>query len=189
MGRASPLAVLKLCFGTDKYDFPDCLLQLADDLDFTQDTLNAAGESLVLNPVLNGVLAGFNRRRRYSRFKYGHHTLELDRLRFAHTVSEKDSDLFATEVKKNRKAGKSTGFTTLCTFFQRAGGCSQNNCLFSHKCSICSKPNHGAVDCFSRRQNGNRTKKRQDPKTREDTMQEPEKPPHPRFRRARADDI
>ena len=130
LGRASPLAVLKLCFGTDKYDFPDCLLQLADDLDFTQDTLNAAGESLELNPVLNGVLAGFNRRRRYSRFKYGHHTLELDRLWFAHTVSEKDSDLFATEVKKNRKAGKSTGFTTLCTFFQRAGGCSQNNLSF-----------------------------------------------------------
>ena len=75
------------------------MLQHADDLDFVQDVLCASGDSLEVNPILNGVLAGFNRRRRYSRFKYGHHTMELDRLRFEHTISEKDSDLQATEVR------------------------------------------------------------------------------------------
>ena len=53
LGNAPPLAVLKLCFGTKKYDFADHLLQHADDLDFVQDTLSATCSSLQVNPTLN----------------------------------------------------------------------------------------------------------------------------------------
>ena len=99
LGQAPPMAILKLCYGTRDCDLPDLLLQHGEDLDFAQDVLSASGNALELNPILNGVVAGFNRRRRYNRFKYGHQTMELDKLRFAHTISEKDSDLHATEVK------------------------------------------------------------------------------------------
>ena len=111
-GKAPPLAVLKLCHGTKNYDFTDHLLQHADDLDFVQDTLSATCCFLQVNPTLNGVLAGFNRRRRFGRFKWGQQTLEFDRLRFGQTASDKDSDLFATEVmdrktnKKDKKGGE-----------------------------------------------------------------------------------
>ena len=93
MGKVPPLAVLQLCYGSREFDFSEQLLQQADELDFVQDTLTVAGNSLELNPILNGVLAGFNRRRRHNRFKYGQQTLEFDRLRFAQTASEYDSDL------------------------------------------------------------------------------------------------
>ena len=89
------------------------LLQHADDLDFVQDTLTASGSSLQLNPLLNGVLAGFNRRRRHQRFKYGHRTLEFDRLRFAQTASDLDSDLLPRRsvmlgrILPGRKRGQS----------------------------------------------------------------------------------
>ena len=86
MGQASPIAVLQLCFGTEKkFNVLESMLQHANDLHFTQDVLSAAGDALEVNPTLNGVLEGFNRRRRYKRFKFGHHTLELDGLIFAHT--------------------------------------------------------------------------------------------------------
>ena len=83
------MAVLKLCFGIGQYNFLESMLQHADDLDFVQDVLCASGDSLEVNPILNGVLAGFKTRRRYSRFKYGYHTLELDRLGFEHMISKK----------------------------------------------------------------------------------------------------
>ena len=78
------------------------MLQHAGDLDFTQDTVSATGNSLQLNPILNSVLAGFNRRKRHGQFKWGHQTLEFDRLRFAETASELDSDLKASDVTKKK---------------------------------------------------------------------------------------
>ena len=103
MGQAPPLAVLRLCYDQKNFDVSDQLLQHADDVDFVQDTLSTTGNSMQLNPVLNGVLAGFNRRRRHNRFKFGDRTLEFDRLRFAETASELDSDLYATEVGTNKR--------------------------------------------------------------------------------------
>ena len=90
-------------FGCQEFDFAECLLQHPDDMDLAQDTLTAVGESQALNPVLNGVLAGFNRRRRFQRFKFAHHTLELDRLRYATTTGPLDSDLLASELTKLTK--------------------------------------------------------------------------------------
>ena len=107
------------------------MLQLAEDFDFVQDVLSTSGNSLQLNPMLNGVLAGFNRRRRHSRFKYGNQSLEMDRLRFAQTASDRDSDLYATEVKsaktKSARMYKITqqeaGYNSsgaICRFFKKA---------------------------------------------------------------------
>ena len=106
MTKVPPLALLQLCYGNDVFNTTEYLLQHADDLDFVQDTLMASGDALELNPLLHGVLAGFSRRRRYGRFKYGNNTLALDRLRFGHTISEKDSDLYATEVVKFQSGDK-----------------------------------------------------------------------------------
>ena len=179
------------------------MLQHADDLDFSQDVLNASGDALEVNPTLNGVLEGFNRRRRYQRFKFGHHTLELDRLRFAHTSSGQDSDLRATEMMDGQgsaRTGKRTRrsqerYTTTCSYFQRPGGCTQNMCRYTHKCSVCNKPSHGAIDCYQRRYGGNVgnknrwTSKQTEPKGEKDkSLQEKDKPPHPRFRRSRANE-
>ena len=69
LGQAPPLAVLRLCYDQKHYDCSEQMLQHADDLDFVQDILSATGNSPQLNPVLNAVLAGFNRRRRQNRFK------------------------------------------------------------------------------------------------------------------------
>ena len=187
LGRASPLAVLQLCFGCQEYDFGENLLQHADDLDFTQDALTAIGESHALNPVLNKVLAGFNRRRRYQRFKCGHHTLELDRLRFATTASTLDSDLLAKDiVKKEPKLARTNrtnqeSGTGPCWFFQRQFGCRRDPCPFVHKCTICDKPGHGAFDCHTRRY---RDDHEAGPRSNRDG--ERERPPNPRTRRARA---
>ena len=65
-----PLTLLQLCYGYEDFDFAAHLLRHADDLDFVQDTLTAVGMSDALNPILNGMLAGFNRRR-FQRFKIG----------------------------------------------------------------------------------------------------------------------
>ena len=104
LGKAPPLSVLSLCYGQKEFNCKEYLVQHADDLDFVQETLVAAGNSLEINPILNGLLAGFNRRRRHHRFKYGPHNMELDRLRFANTATDKDSDLFATEVIEGKKS-------------------------------------------------------------------------------------
>ena len=197
LGRAPPVAVLQLCYGIDKYNLPESLLQHADDLDFTQDTLTATGESMELNPILNGVLAGFNRRRRYNRFKHGSHTLEVDRLRFQHTITEKDSDLYATEVLKkkgtdqqkdnSRRDGTNViRFNRVCNFFQRARGCSYNGCKFIHKCAVCNRLGHGAIDCYSRRpQNRTGTRISKTDSTSEQAITQT-RPPNPRTRRSRA---
>ena len=185
LGKAPPLSVLKLCYGSKKFDFAEYLLQLADDLDFTQDTLSSTCSSLQLNPILNGVLAGFNRRRRLGRFKCGHQTLEFDRLRFAQTASEKDSDLFATEMleKKSKKSTRQpVGNRTsgpICRFYQKDEGCHRQPCMYSHRCIICNKSNHGAVNCIAARRNSKQWGQGEMAETRE-------KPPDPRKRRARA---
>ena len=147
LGQAPPVAVLQLCYGTKGCNLPDLLLQHADDLDFVQDVLSASGNALELNPMLNGVVAGFNRRRRYSQFKQGHHTLELDRLRFEHTKRAWDSDLHATEMKtahgslktKKRTQKEENSWNTTCSFFQRLNGCRAKDCRYAHKCAICYK--------------------------------------------------
>ena len=186
LGKAPPLAVLKLCYGSKDFDFTEHMLQQADNLDFVQDTLSSTCSSLQLNPILNGVLAGFNRRRRHGRFKYGNQTLEFDRLRFAQTASEKDSDLFATEVveKKGSSVTSQSKDSSMpgafCKFYQKAGGCNRQPCIYYHKCIICNKRNHGAVNCFSRR----RTDRRE--VTHQETAESQEIPPNPRRRRARA---
>ena len=74
------------------------LLQHSDDLDFVQDVLKASGGSRELNPILNLVLVGFGRRRRYGRFKCGQLNLQFDQLRFADTKTPKDDDRKAKDI-------------------------------------------------------------------------------------------
>ena len=164
------------------------MLQHADDLDFTQDIVTATGKSMQLNPILNGVLAGFNRRKRHGRFKWGNQTLEFDRMRFAETVSEMDSDFKATDIhkkkiSKNAKLVKGANSGAICRYFQREGGCRRQPCIYTHKCIVCERPSHGAVNCYSLQQAPNQ---KFVSKVHEIRTKSEERPPNPRTRRARA---
>ena len=178
-GRAPPLAILELCYGRKEFDFVESLLQVADDLDFVQNVLSAVGASHKINPIYNGVLAGFNRRRRLQRFKRGHYNLELDLLRYAETASPLDSDLVAKDVKdvkgKTVQSDNQKKQSTQepCWFFQKSAGCRRKKCPYTHKCVICDVPGHGAIECSIRRKS-------------ETSTETADRPPNPRTRRARA---
>ena len=69
--KAPPLAILKLCNSETANFLMNNLLQHSDDLDFVQDVLNAVASHSEINPTMQAVLAGFNRRRNLGRFKDG----------------------------------------------------------------------------------------------------------------------
>ena len=181
--RVPPLSLLRICNPDFAKYATEQLLQHSDDLDFVQDILSAAGDSKELNPLLNSVLAGFGRRKRYGRFKCGQLNLHFDQLRFAGTTTPSDEDLKATDVlSQGKQKTKETDSLSLCRYFQRRGGCrfSSENCRFTHKCIICDKPSHGAANCYSRNNSTNSSP------TNSGANRRDERPPHPRFRRERA---
>ena len=183
LGKIPPLSLITLCNKECGAYMKEHLLQHNDDLDFVQDVLSSTGGHQELNQTLNGVLAGFSRRKQYGRFKCGQLNLDFDRLRFASTITPKDSDLYASEVvKKTKLKSKQSNFLSVCRYFQRPEGCHFGaNCSFLHQCVICNKPAHGATDCPTRKteSRGPNDTKARDTKARD-------RPPHPRFRRDRA---
>ena len=183
LGKIPPLSLLSICnpvFG--KYA-TEHLLQHSDDLDFVQDVLTATGASKELNPILHSVLAGFGRRRRCGRFKSGQLNIHFDRLRFADTTTENDSDQkvkdFAKKAKDGAKAGKVPQAASVCRFFQQPGGCrvGSRNCKFAHRCIICDKYGHGATTCPIRMQSSTGPTA---------STGENQRPPNPRVRQSRA---
>ena len=134
-----------------------------------------------LSPILNGVLAGFSRRKKYGRFKCGQLNLVFDRLIFASTITPKDSDLFATEVTKRQ----ATDPKSLCRQFQKqsASGFGQS-CKFSHRCAICNAASHGAFSRWNREQSHN-PRQGEEPASAVRGLRRG-RPPNPRFRRDRA---
>ena len=147
------------------------LLQHGDNVDFAQDVLSAIGGNPELNPISNGVLAGFARRQRFGRFKCGQLSLDFDRLRYANTITPNDSNLAAKEVSRTKK--KPDG-TRSCDFFQRPVGCSYGvSCRFLHWYVVCGSPSHDASTCRIGDVSNGENRER-------------ERPPHPRFRRERA---
>ena len=178
------LSLLHICNPEFVKYLSNLLLQHSDDLDFVQDVLTATGKSRELNPILNSVLAGFGRRRRYGRFKCGELNLQFDQLRFANTKTEKDDDLMVKDLEKDpdkktpRKSNLSSSLS-ICRFFQQRGGCryGSRTCRFTHRCTICNTPGHGAITCQIRL------------KELRNDQGEPEerrRPPNPRTRRERA---
>ena len=180
-GKIPPLSLLNICnpeFG--KY-MSNHLLQHSDDLDFVQDVLKATGGSSELNPILNSVLAGFGRRRRYGRFKCGQLNLQFDQLRFANTKTPKDDDRKAKDIAENvtRRTAGSTNLVSVCRYFQQSQGCrfGSRDCRFAHRCTICNMSGHGAITCQTRVRS-----------MRAESVepQERRRPPNPRTRRERA---
>ena len=124
LGKLPPLSFISLCNKELGSFVRDHLLQHGEDLDFVQDVLSATGGNLELNPILNSVLAGFSRRKTYGRFKCGQLNLDFDRLRYANTITPKDSDLLAKEVTQNQKVTPSSSAGKgICKFFQQPMGC------------------------------------------------------------------
>ena len=180
-GKIPPLTLLNICnpeFG--KY-MSNHLLQHSDDLDFVQDVLKATGGSRELNPILNSVLAGFGRRRRYGKFKCGQLNLQFDQLRFANTKTPEDDDRKAKDIAENvtRRTASSTNLVSVCRFFQQRQGCrfGSRDCRFAHRCAICNATGQGAITCQTRVQST--TVESVEP-------QERRRPPNPRTRRERA---
>ena len=156
LGQAPPMAVLKLCNRTTGEDISNKLVQHLDDLDFVQDVLTVTANQQELNPAMHGVIEGLGRRKTFQRFKSNNQGMDIDRLRFSHTATPKDSDLEANEVtaKAQRTESRSTGtMQTYCCFFNRTRGCRYyNNCIYTHKCIICNRADHGASRCWQRSQ-------------------------------------
>ena len=120
------------------------LLQHSEDLDYVQDVLNIVGSHSELTPTLHAVLAGFNRRRTSGRFKQGHPSIVMDRLRFSHLASSNDDygDSRPRRKKRTRFVSKA------CFYFQKREGCNNpKTCKFKHKCNICWSQSHGATFC------------------------------------------
>ena len=122
--------------------------------------------------------------------------MDFDRLRFAETTSKLDSDLRATEVgstkdKKNSRGETETSSTgAICRFFQKTAGCRRTKCMYTHKCIICNKLSHGAVNCYARTKlkeenNPSERATRSEVRSNQATRSE-DRPPDPRTRRARA---
>lgn len=184
LGRIPPISTLQLCNPQAATWMKEHLLQHGDDLDYVQDVLTATGENTELNPILNGVLAGFARRKRHGRFKHGPLNLEFDRLRYANTATPKDSDL-ATLMASQKKKQPDTNNS--CHFFQQAVGCTYGmGCRFKHKCVVCGKSSHGASDCPDAGRSSGRKRDRLDGRQEADTQREQERPPNSRKRRSRA---
>ena len=139
-----PLTLLNLC-NKEKGEFViENLLQHSEDLDYVQDVLNIVGSHSELTPTLHAVLAGFNRRRTSGRFKQGHQSIVMDRLRFSHLASSNDD---YGDSRPRRK--KRTRFVSrACFYFQKREGCNNpKTCKFKHKCNICWSQSHGAAFC------------------------------------------
>ena len=178
-GKIPPMSLLQICNPEFSKWMTEHLVQHANDLDFVQDILSAVGKTKELNPILNSVLAGFGRRKRHGRFKCSQYNLPFDQLRFATTATPEDSDLMVTELKSKTSQRSNSG-PIVCSYFQKREGCrfSSTVCRFTHRCVICNKQNHGAYTCTSRNRQAEPVVNR--------STREPARPPHPRFRRERA---
>ena len=184
LGRLPPISILQLCNPQVAAWTKEHLLQHANDLDYVQDVLTATGDNTALNPTLNGVLAGFARRKRHGRFKQGQLNLEFDRLRYASTATPKDSDASARDASQEKKG---TTSSQSCHFFQRDHGCSYGaDCKFKHRCVICGKSSHGASGCPDAGRSNGRVRNRSNARQEAGTQRERERPPNPRTRRSRA---
>ena len=185
LSDAPPLAVLTLINKKFGNWVSNNLLQQSNDLDFVQNVITAIGNYAEINPTMHAVLQGFNRRRHVGRFKVGSQDIEMDRLRFSHKASGKDSDVKQERTSKTTKSGG--GSSPMCHFFQRQQGCRMTTrCKFEHKCMICGARSHGAFKCYSREANlqtsrSHRENRRARPESRANSV-----PPDPRRRRSRA---
>ena len=188
LGKLPPLALISLCNKELGNYVKEHLLQHGADLDFVQDVLSATGGNLELNPILNSVLAGFSRRKTYGRFKCGQLNLDFDRLRYANTITPKDSDLHAKEVTQNKQSDAvSSPGKGVCKFFQQTAGCRFGiTCKFVHRCVICDSTDHGAVVCPRRSVDYLQATQESRPEGTGYYRSRSERPPNPRVRRARA---
>ena len=135
--KIPPLSLLQIFNPEIAKYVTEHLLQHSNDLDFVQDVLKAAGASKELNPILSSVVAGFARRRRQGRFKYGQLNIHFDRLRFADTATEKDHDYKAKDLEKQiEEKAKTNVSMSVCRYFQQRGGCrfGSKNCKFARRC-------------------------------------------------------
>ena len=151
LASAPPLSILALCNKEAADSIMRNMLQHSQDLDYVQDVLTTVGSHTQLNPSKFAVLEAFNRRRNFGQFKQGHHSIVLDRARFAHMASPHDNDTLVRNSSQNH-TGNNKASLAICHFFQRETGCqSMERCKFTHKCIICASRYHGASDCKTRK--------------------------------------
>ena len=149
------------------------LLRHADDLDYLQTLITPRlGERSDINPSLNAVIDAHNRWKFRGRFKNQNQSVEFYTLLHNETKGPKDDD--AKVLKAERR---DLGFATsrLCYAFE-SDQCTFPNCRYRQACLLCESTSHGVVSCRKK-------------EARQVTSQKQKtKPPHPRFRRDRAQD-
>ena len=150
------------------------LLRLADDLDYLQTLITSVGKRGELNPSLNAVHAAYIRRKFTGRFKGHGQSIELDTLLHMDTKGKRDDD---EKVLSGDTKGKTSQEPPLCYQFQK-GPCTFARCRYRHECAVCRSESHGAISCWKASSGGALKKEQQ--------QQKKTKPPHPRYRRDRA---
>ena len=185
LAKAPLLQILELVDKARMKEIFDNLQQHADDLDYLQSLITSASSDPAINPSMNALNDAFKRRRFTGSFQSEGRSIELDTL--VHTATKGDHDDEDRDHKKDsagRKESRVTDQSASCYAFQH-GNCDRSQCRYQHVCMLCSSSSHGAKECelneHSQRRKTSESKR--GTKKRKKT-----RPPHPRFRRDRANE-
>ena len=176
LGQAPILDIIKFVDKEKGSQLTKLLLQHADDLDYLQELMSSLGKNESVNPSLNAVVTAYSRRRFNGLFKSEGQSVELDTLLHQSTKNAKDDDNY-TAQSSSRPSDR------ICFRFQQ-GICNWTNCSFSHRCSLCTASTHGALSCprLQQSEHPHRSSTSRD----WNGSSQSSRPPHPRFRRDRA---
>ena len=160
------------------------LLQHADDLDYLQNLITSLSKQVSVNPAMNAVVEAFSRRRLSGRFKTGTQSVELDLLLKQGTKSALDDDVAMTSKLSARKP-----VNRLCLLFQK-GNCTWSPCVYAHRCQHCNSKSHGQHNCPKKQRSQTVVESTDRERSGQETNNttNTSRPPHPRYRRDRAND-
>ena len=182
IGKAPPLQILEVTNQQRYKKVLEGMRQHEDDLDYLQTLITSANSEPALNPTMNALNDAFTRRWFSGRFRTAGRGIEVDTIVNMNTKGEGDDDDKTQKQKKPEAEANSYP----CFAFQY-GRCNKPQCRFSHKCIKCGSSSHGSDKCDSSRSSGYRRSQQRSPDGRETvTTTRADRPPHPRYRRARA---
>ena len=169
LGKITTLNVLRIINKTNEEALTAGLLQHADDLDYVQNLLSLIGAEPGVNPAMNAVLDAFSRRHFSGRFKTGNQNVKLDALlNSGSKVPTDDDEAVGRKTQKGEQRQSNAVSQKPCFLYQNSN-CSFRPCRYRHVCLVCQSPFHGSNNCDVR-----------------NSRPTPDRPPHPRYRRARA---
>ena len=184
LSKAPLLQILEVTNRLKHKEVQEKLLQHDEGLDYLQSLVTLAGNEPALNPAMNALNEAFTRRWCTGSFRSGERGIELDTLVHMSTKGEKDND----DTIETQSITGTSQKQRPCFAFQN-DNCSRTRCRYLHECLMCGSSSHGASRCSSnRRRRSRRSSERSSSRRDTNQCEEKERPPHPRYRRARANE-